>query len=205
MPITIAQIHRSIHEGARVANEKYEKWSNGWWVSDSGVEGLLVCEIAEKLHQHQSQSESLLLEMPFQNIQEWSGAPRPRGRPRTALMGNNRADIVLLNSQEKPKHIIEVKRLWNNATCLRDLDRICGLVQVCAAGSLKRGFLAVFLAREVRAGHDMRWAIDRIKESVKQHIEDRVVNITEGKINEAESENRKWQSSSLSIEVSARR
>lgn len=204
MSITIAQIHRSIHEGARVANEKYEKWSNGWWISDSGVEGLLVCEIAERLHKHQSQSESLLLEVPFQNIQEWSGAPRPRGRPRAALKGSNRVDIVLLNSQEKPKYIIEVKRLWNNNAGLRDLDRICGLVQACAAGSLKRGFLAVFLAREVRVSHDMRWAIDRIKSSVEQHIEERVVGITEGKISEAESENRKWQSSSLSIEVSAR-
>ena len=51
MPITRKKIIESIHAGARAANEKYTEWSKGLWLYDSGVESLLVCEIAEQLYQ----------------------------------------------------------------------------------------------------------------------------------------------------------
>ena len=110
MPITRKKIIESIHAGARAANKKYAKWSDGWWLDDSGVEYLLVCEIAGQIHKNQSKRESLLLELPFEKIQQWSGARRPPGRPATVLRGANRMDITLFNSEEKTKFIIEVKR-----------------------------------------------------------------------------------------------
>ena len=41
-------IRNAILEGLRAANVEYEQWSNGWWVNDSGVEGLLVAGIGKE-------------------------------------------------------------------------------------------------------------------------------------------------------------
>ena len=49
MPGTVV-IRDAILAGIQSANVEYEKWSNGWWATDSGVEGLLVAGIAKKLH-----------------------------------------------------------------------------------------------------------------------------------------------------------
>ena len=56
------------------SNKKYEKWSNGMWVTDSGVEGLIVACIAEAVNKSQEQHESLVLEMSFGGIKDSSKA-----------------------------------------------------------------------------------------------------------------------------------
>ena len=111
--LTREKIIEAMHDGSLTASEKYEKWSRGWTVFDSGVEGILVAGIAEALHDSQRNSGSLLLEVHFKDIQEWSGASRPPGRPRSTLRGANRMDIVLFNDQECPICAIEVKRAWD--------------------------------------------------------------------------------------------
>ena len=91
-----SNVVNALLKGVTRANAKYERWSNGWWLTDSGVEGLLVASISEELSKILAKGESLLIELAFEHIQEWSEAARPRGRPPRVLTGKRRADIVLL-------------------------------------------------------------------------------------------------------------
>ena len=168
-------IRNAILEGLRAANVEYEQWSNGWWVTDSGVEGLLVAGIAKKLRAALWHEESLLMEMPFSDIQAWSEARPPRGRPRETLRGAKRADIVLLDENERPVCMVEVKRFWERKGCFKDLARIRDLLRLCEnqrAGSLKRGFLAVMLAKREfvsrSAGERTRDQADQIKTIIRE-------------------------------------
>ena len=90
-------IRHAILDGVQTANVEYEKWSNGWWGTDSGVEGLVVASIASSLNKVLPRDESLALELPLCDIKKWSEARRPRGRQRATLTGRKRADIVLLD------------------------------------------------------------------------------------------------------------
>ena len=150
MPITRSEIIEAIHEGTRVANKRYEKWTRGWWLHDSGVEGLLVAGIAEVANKLQDGHESLLMEASFGYIRCYSGAkPRPGPLPKTFSRGK-RADIVLFNGNDQATRVIEVKRSWKKRTCLQDLERIRDLVSIFShkhGGSLRRGFLALMIAR----------------------------------------------------------
>ena len=161
-------IRDAILDGVHTANVKYEKWSNGWWVTDSGVEGLVVAYVAKALNKVLSSSESIAMELPLSAIQEWSKASRPRGRPRGTLTGRKRADIVILDRKQRPTCVVEVKRYWDKTTCFGDLERIRDLVLRCGAqhnGSLKRGFLAVTLFKKALHG---RSAGRRTKEHAVQ-------------------------------------
>ena len=177
MPITKGQIVEAIQEGTVIANRRYEDWSNGLWVTDSGVEGLLAANIAEAIHARQRRQESLMMELAFKDIADLSGAePVPGPRP-AAVQDTNRADIVLLNRNKRPICAIEVKRSWNGDACLTDLDRIYGLTQRFSyrrGGSLRRGFLAMMIAKGaiLRQPPNQRIIeqIARIQEVVRQHF-----------------------------------
>ena len=147
-------IRQAIFAGIRAANVKYEKWSNGWWLTDSGAEGLMVSSIAERLSFRQSSHESLVMAVPFNEIGDWSCAHRPRGRPSKTASASRCTDIVLLNRDRKPVCAIEVERTWSRDRCFADLTKIRDLVVHCHwrnNGSLRRGFLAVMLARKATA------------------------------------------------------
>lgn len=141
----------AILTGVHAANVEYEEWSNGWWVTDSAVEGLVGASVARSLNEVLSEDESLAMELPIGVIQEWSEANRPRGRPRATLTGRRRADIVVLDRNERPICVVEVKRYWDRTTCFADLKRIRDLLLRCGKqhnGSLKRGFLAFTLVKK---------------------------------------------------------
>ena len=142
-------IKEAILDGIGAANVRYEVWSRGWWVTDSGVEGHVVSTIAEKLYRQIAGQGSLVMELPFGLIRQWSGAARPPGRPRKTLNSRNRADIVLLDTNGGPFCVIEVKRFWHEEKCFKDLKRIRDLILRCnrnEGGTLSRGFLAFMLA-----------------------------------------------------------
>ena len=61
-------IREAIFAGIEAANVKYGELSDGWWVTDTGVEGLLVSAIAERLDSKQRDGESLVMELPFRYI-----------------------------------------------------------------------------------------------------------------------------------------
>ena len=87
MTITREQVIEAVLEGTAAANQSYEQWSNGWWVTDSGVEGLMASCIAEAVHERQTHPESLIMEMAFRDIAAWSGAA-PRRGPRPAAVSD---------------------------------------------------------------------------------------------------------------------
>lgn len=174
----------AIQEGIRDANRKYEAWSNGAWLTDSGVESLEVAGIAERLNSRMKPHESLLMEVPFRDIIEMSGAQRGRGRPRAKLRGTNRADIALFNGAWKPVCVIEVKRLWNRDRCFHDLERIRDLVRECnnqQHGSLRRGFLALMLAKQALGPKSAKQRIEeqaaQIANSVSEQFDRRGLNV----------------------------
>lgn len=142
-------IKNAILDGIHEANVRYEKWSRGWWVTDSGVEGHVVSTIAEKLYRRIAGQGSLAMELPFGIIRKASGATPPPGRPRKTLNSRNRADIVLRDMNDRPVCVIEVKRFWDEEKCFEDLVRIRNLILRCnrkKGGSLGRGFLGFMLA-----------------------------------------------------------
>ncbi|MCY3671174.1 MAG: hypothetical protein OXH14_08840 [Alphaproteobacteria bacterium] len=184
MAITKGQIIEAIHEGTAVANRRYEDWSNGWWVTDAGVEGLMAASIAEAIHQRQTQQDSLMMEMAFGDIEALSEAQPRRGPRPAALRRTNRADIVLLNGRDRPTCIIEVKRSWNRDVCLKDLDRIHGLTQRLShrnQGSLRRGFLAMTVAKGATSAKSPRDRIgeqvDRIRDAVHRQFRNGSANL----------------------------
>ena len=71
-----------ILRGLRLAKLHLEKWSHGAWVCDYGVEGFMGGQIATVLRAAQTDKESLLLEVPFKEIREFSRAYRKPGRPK---------------------------------------------------------------------------------------------------------------------------
>lgn len=141
-------IRNAILDGVQVANRRYENWSRGGWLSDSGVEGHVVSTIGEKLHGLIAGEGSIEMEMPFGAIRKWSNARRARGRPRISQNARNRTDIVVLTRERRPICVIEVKRGWDEEKCLWDLVRIRDLILRCGrqnAGTLRAGFLAFLL------------------------------------------------------------
>lgn len=145
MAITRADTIQAIHEGFRTANGRYERWSGGIRVTESAVEGLIASHIGEAINRRQEEHEALFMEMTFSQIYRRSGrSPPSTGRGR-------RADIVICNRSGRPTGVIEVKRKWSSAQCLRDVDRIQRLVLACSSakgGSLRRGYLALMIAKE---------------------------------------------------------
>ena len=184
MAIKKAQIIEAIHAGTETANRNYEDWSNGAWVTDSGVEGLLAASIAQAVHECQTEDESLLMELSFGDIEALSGANAMRGPRPVNFSVANRADIVLLNRVRKPICIIEVKRSWNRKHCLNDLDRVYNFVRRLShskSGSIQRGFLAFTIAKKAtrKKTSDCRIIehIETIKEQINAHFRRRTKNI----------------------------
>lgn len=159
MAMRISQVHEAVHSGIRNSSRKYANWSDGWTLTDSGVEGLMVAEIAACVNKEQSKDESLLLEVPYNTCQKWSGA-RPKGRKLATFKGRRRADIVLFNGNGQTKYIIEVKRTLSKAGLQKDLEKLSHAMAKCAKqqnGKLKRTFLAVFATSETRYLSAKKW------------------------------------------------
>ena len=169
MTITKEAVIKAVHRGITTANTKYEEWSKGSWVSDYGVEGFMVADIAAALRKKQGEGESLLLEATFKEIREYSGAQRRPGRPKKVLKDRNRADITLLDRHDRTVHVIEVKRSWdyNKERCFDDIKRLLALLEDCArqrSGSLKFGFLALPIVESAKTRSEVR---DKIKAKAK--------------------------------------
>ena len=173
VPSRKEDIKDAILQGVRKANVDYEQWSRGWWVSDSGVEGLMVASIARKLNSKLSEDESLLLECPFQYVRERSEANQPPGRRPKTVAGKKRADVVLFDGKYRPTWVVEVKRKWDQGPCFKDLERIRDLV--CRQGSLRTGsleggFLATMLSKKesdgLSAGEMIRGQIKKIEAAI---------------------------------------
>ncbi|MCY4549793.1 MAG: hypothetical protein OXC28_15615 [Defluviicoccus sp.] len=157
-------IGETILSGIQSANHDYETCSNGWWLTDSGAKGPIVLSIAERLCAMRGAGESVVLELPYRYILEWSGAGPARGRPPQPLSGRGRADIVLLDNDGRPACVIDVERVWDRVRCFSSLTRLRDLVIQShdrENGSLRQGFLTLMLAASATAERSAQQAIER--------------------------------------------
>ena len=179
--VSISEIENALLEGVQDANRKYERWSRGWWLTDSGVESHMASTIAGKLHWVAGEMESVAMEMHFGDIKDWSNAkPDP---PRLTEKAGYRADIVMLARNWRPVCVIEVKRTWKKTTCFEDLERIRDLILECGreeGGSLSRGYLAFMLAEwgddkagkgKAEAEEKLAAQLRKIKDEVDQEFD----------------------------------
>ena len=164
----------SVLEGIQAANKLYEKWSVGWWTTDSGVEGHVVSEVARRLYRQRANGQSLLMEVPFSYIEEWSEARRQRGPRRRTLRGNRRADIVIFDPEDYPAAVVEIKRRWSTGPCFRDLKRIRDLIIAYGPdreGSLGMGCLAFMVQEWATKRITATERVDRRIETIRQAVE----------------------------------
>ncbi|MCY4654305.1 MAG: hypothetical protein OXC95_14215 [Dehalococcoidia bacterium] len=164
----------SVLEGIQVANKVYEKWSMGWWTTDSGVEGYVVSEVARRLYRHRDDGQSLLMEVPFSYIEEWSEARRRGGPRRRMLRGNRRADIVIFDPDDYPAAVVEIKRRWSARPCFRDLKRIRDLIIAYGPGregSLEMGCLAFMVQESATTRQTASERVDRRIEAIRQSVQ----------------------------------
>ena len=178
------RIGDAILSGIQSANERYETCSNGWWLTDSGAKGPIVSSIAERLCADRGEGESVLRELPYRYVLEWSGAGPARGRPPQALRGRGRADIVLLGGDGKPSCVIDVERMWDRVRCFSRMTRLRDLVIQShdgKNGSLKRGFLTLMLAAGATSGRSAPTMVEeetaRIGGVVRSEFDARGLNV----------------------------
>lgn len=173
MTITKGVVVDAVLRGIDSANVRFEEWSKGSWVSDYGVEGFMVAQIAAALRREQDERESLLIEAPFDEIREYSGAARPPGRPREVLQGSRRADIALFDRRGRTVYVIEAKRKWERGRCFEDIERLLALLNACARernGSLKNGFLALPIVEWASTLKEVKLKVDAKVDSIHQDI-----------------------------------
>ena len=151
----------AVLRGISAGNAQYEKMTWGSWLTDSGAEGFMVASVAKALSDTLKENGSLLVEAPFDDIREWSGAARRRGRPLEVLRGGRRADIALFDKQGRSTHVVELKRSWNRSGCYADIERLGALLHTCAGevdGSLKYGLLGLLIVET-----DVSWKTAKAK------------------------------------------
>ena len=140
-------IGTAIMEGVQTANRRYEAWSRGGWLTDSGAEGPAVAAVGEKLHGALAGEGAIDMQMPFAAILDRSAAPPGMGRPRFIESPHDRVDIVILDRKRRPVCAVEINRFWRDEECLADLERIRDLIVESGHrnGSLSAGFVAFLL------------------------------------------------------------
>ena len=177
--IAIPEVHDAIHAGVENASNKYLKWSRGRkTLYDSGVEGLIVAEIASQLYkraQRLGHDDSIRWEVPYTKVQKGSGA-KPKGRKVETFKRNKRADLVVFNSSWKPKYVLEVKRRFYGRKDLiaKDVERLADVANKCGkleGGTLKRGFLAAYDQQRVHRSRSRRQMVEQFEERVWNSVD----------------------------------
>ena len=140
-------IGKAVMEGVQAANRRYEAWSRGGWLTDSGAEGPVAAAVGEKLHGVLGGEGSIEMQMPIGAILDWSAIGRRKRRPRFIMEPHNRVDIVILDGEWRPVCAVETQRYWQDEECLEDLGRVRDLIldNDSGDGSLTAGFVTFLL------------------------------------------------------------
>lgn len=176
MHITSEGIIGCIHKGIRRGKNVYEGNQRYQWIDRRGGEAYLVDGICKELGDLYSATlfrgkvASSYQGRSFQSIMSEAEADPQRGRPPKVISGRKIADIALLDNQERPVCVIEVKREWNANACLQDIRRVYALLRKLESGSLQYGFFAVLLVQRVHGNRDMEYKIDRVISAINQRI-----------------------------------
>ena len=166
----------AVLSGIAVANKRFEKLSRGYWICDYGVEGFVQGVIASYLRKQQSDPESILFEVSFEEIREYSEAVPGPGRPRAILKDTHRADIVLFDRLRRPVHVIEVKRFWSTKSCFNDIKRILALLDEYSKakkGSLNHGVFVFPIIEMASSKCEAREKVSNKAQKIKQDVKTR--------------------------------
>jgi hypothetical protein len=110
------------------ANVYYEKWTNGWWLSDSGGEALMLAEVARQLAIKDSE---LMVELPMVWLDD--GIPpgmRRRGPTPKDLRKGGRCDIGLIRPNHETVYgLVELKRAQSRSGWQKDMNRLTTAMQ----------------------------------------------------------------------------
>lgn len=120
------ELMKTIYKSVYETNEKYEKWSGGYWTTEYGLESLVVADLANAIMDPNNNPPTYLtLEESFAGL-EYNQGKKHRGAPRKNINSRNKLDMALYYG-EFLSYAIEVKCRWSNKTCLKDMDRLCEL------------------------------------------------------------------------------
>lgn len=116
-----ADIPKLVLKGVARAFKVYESWTRGHWLWYA-PEYLITVEVARSLAGGLT-SRMVELEYSVKDALSEAGATHI-GRPRKALRGDGKYDIVLSRKSGTPWFIIEIKRTWNHTSLRPDIQRI---------------------------------------------------------------------------------
>jgi hypothetical protein len=156
---------RVVQNAIKSAASIYEDWTNGWWLSDSGCESLIVATAAKAFAGVNKREDhgSLTLETPLRLIRN-AHRSLPPGAIRHSIGNAKRADIVLWSKTEIPYGIIEIKRTQQLDGWDTDVEELTSLLEVYGLqtkGPVRFGIFGAFL---LRAGYpNLDRAIEKIQ------------------------------------------
>ncbi len=119
--ISKESIINAVLSGYVLAQKKYEKMSDGYWLWEA-PEYFVTTLIAEKLWNLEG-SKYITLEHDATDILEEAGA-KGRGKVSNAIRKDGRVDILLWWASKKPRVIIEVKNKHSMVQYSKDIKRI---------------------------------------------------------------------------------
>ncbi len=112
----------------RRANSDYFKWTNGWWLSDSGGESLMLAQVARQLS---GKDLDVVVEMPMTWLDY--GIPagmRRRGPTPKDLRKGGRCDIGLIRPNHETVYgLVELKRAQARSGWQDDMKRLIRAMQ----------------------------------------------------------------------------
>lgn len=176
MPVGRKSVSEAVLAGIAEANKRFERMSHGYWICDYGVEGYVHGVIASFLRKEQNESESMLFEVSFKEIREYSDAPRRPGRPRDILKDTHRADIVMFDRSRRPVHVIEVKRFWSSKSCFNDIKRILALLDEYSRaknGSLNHGVFVFPIVEMASSKNEAREKVRKRAQKIRHAVKTR--------------------------------
>jgi hypothetical protein len=145
-----------IIDGVERAFKLYKSWTRGHWLWYA-PEYLITIEVARSLADG-LKSRMIELEYSVKAALSEAGATHI-GRPRKALRGNGRYDIVLSRKSGAPWFVIEIKRVSNHTNLRADIERIHATL-LSRDAKIQGGVLAFYVELEDKT---RKTAADRIK------------------------------------------
>ena len=164
-----AKVVKAVIDGLRTGVDDYEEYS-GWDFEGSNEAFLKSCifrEIADQFITSSEDTQSVFVDLELAQNHLTESASR-KGRPRAALRGNPRFDLLLW-SGNNPWGVLEVKSFPQSSSRSkvdRDIKRIVALLSAPQHKTIKLGIFAYFYAckREETHKRYLRNLLSRIDE-----------------------------------------
>lgn len=136
--------------GVEKANREYEKISDGWWITDSGVEGFTAGYVAKSFHRNGKFHVGI--EMNAKRIISDSKASNVPGIMPGKIDGLKRIDIAAYRGNT-PVLVCEVKKISGFGLIDKDIQRIAHILKrggKTYGGSIKSGMFVGYFMNKLK-------------------------------------------------------